>query len=282
MAEPPRKAFVIGHPIAHSRSPKIHGHWLAALGIAGSYEAIDVAPQDLPAFIGSLRARGFSGGNVTIPHKEAVFGLVDRLDAAAEAIGAVNTVWFEEDRLCGGNTDAHGFAANLDEHAPHWAANGPAVVLGAGGAARAVIHALKTKGVKDIRIVNRTLARAEALATRFGAGVTAHSAETANGLLGDAGLLVNTTSVGMTGKGGGELPVDPAFLPAHAVVTDIVYVPLATPLLAAAAARGLKTVDGLGMLLHQAVPGFERWFGVRPSVTPALRALIVADLGAAS
>lgn len=281
MAEPPKKAFVVGHPIAHSRSPKIHGYWLAAHGIAGSYEAFDVAPRDLPAFIGAMRGNGFRGGNVTIPHKEAVFALVERRDAAAEAIGAVNTLWFEDGRLSGGNSDAHGFAANLDEHAPHWAANGPAVVLGAGGAARAVIHALKTRDARDIRIVNRTLARAGELRDRFGAGVSAHPPEAVTDLLADAGLLVNTTSVGMAGEGEGELPVDPALLPGHAVVTDIVYVPLETPLLAAARACGLKTVDGLGMLLHQATPGFERWFGVRPQVTPDLHALIVADLGAA-
>lgn len=283
MAEPAKKAFVIGHPIAHSRSPKIHGHWLAVHGIAGSYEAIDVAPSDLAAFLAGLRGNGFSGGNVTLPHKEAVFSRIEHPDAAAEAIGAVNTLWFEDGRLCGGNTDAHGFAANLDDQAPHWASNGAAVVLGAGGAARAVIHALKTHGVKDIRIANRTLARAEDLRDRFGAGMSAHPLEAVPDLLGDAGLLVNTTALGMTGKGGdGAPPADPARLPANAIVTDIVYVPLETPLLAAARACGLKTVDGLGMLLHQAVPGFERWFGVRPLVTPQLRALVVADLGAAA
>jgi len=282
MAEPVKKAFVIGHPIAHSRSPKIHGHWLAAHGIAGSYEAIDVAPADLSAFLAGLRKNGFSGGNVTLPHKEAVFAGAGRRDEAAELIGAVNTLWFEDGILVGGNTDAYGFAANLDEYAPGWAADGPAVVLGAGGAARAVIHALKTRGVNDIRIANRTLARAEELRDRFGAGITAHPLEAVPELLGDTDLLVNTTSVGMAGKGKEELPADPALLPPHAVVTDIVYVPLETPLLAAARTRGLTTVDGLGMLLHQAVPGFERWFAIRPQVTPELRALIVADLGAAA
>jgi shikimate dehydrogenase len=283
MAEAARKAFVIGHPIAHSRSPMIHGHWLKTLGLDGSYQAIDVAPQDLGAFLSGLAERGFAGGNVTIPHKEAVFAAVDRRDEAAEAIGAVNTLWFEDGVLCGGNTDAYGFAANLDAHSPGWAANGPAVVLGAGGAARAVVHALKERGVTDIRIVNRTLARAESLAARFGAGISSHASGALADLLGDAGLLVNTTSLGMQGKEGGrDLPADPALLPAHALVTDIVYVPLETPLLAAARRRGLKTVDGLGMLLHQAVPGFERWFGHRPKVTPELRALIVADLGGAA
>jgi shikimate dehydrogenase len=272
------RAFVIGHPIAHSRSPKIHGHWLKALGIAGSYEAIDVAPDDLARFISSFAAQGFRGGNVTIPHKEAVFHLAGRRDAAAEEIGAVNTLWLEDGTLWGGNTDAHGFAANLDEYAPSWEKNGPAVVLGAGGAARAVIHALKVRGVRDIRIVNRTLERATELRDRFGAGVSAHAFAAATGLLADAGLLINTTALGMHGNEG--LPADPAGLPDTAIVTDIVYVPLETPLLAAARARGLKTVDGLGMLLHQAVPGFERWFGRRPTVTPDLRAKIVADLDA--
>lgn len=276
MAE--KKAFVTGHPIAHSRSPKIHGHWLAKYGIDGSYRAIDVAPADFAAFLASLGEKGFRGGNVTIPHKEAAFAGVARRDHAADEIGAVNTLWLEDGVLWGGNTDGHGFAANLDDYAPGWAANGPAVVLGAGGASRAVIHALKERGVSDIRIVNRTLARARELRDRFGAGVSAHGADAVAGLLGDAGLLVNTTALGMHGNEG--LSADPAGLPDHAVVTDIVYVPLETPLLAAARARGLKTVDGLGMLLHQAVPGFERWFGKRPEVTPELRRMIVADIEA--
>ncbi|MDX8539814.1 shikimate dehydrogenase [Mesorhizobium sp. M4B.F.Ca.ET.215.01.1.1] len=276
MAE--KRAFVTGHPIAHSRSPKIHGHWLARYGIDGSYRAIDVAPDDFAAFLNGLRDNGFQGGNVTIPHKEAAFALVERRDEAAEAIGAVNTLWFEDGKLWGGNTDAHGFAANLDDYAPGWAANGPAVVLGAGGASRAVIHALKERGVGDIRIVNRTLARAEELSHRFGAGVSAHRADAVGDLLADAGLLVNTTALGMHGNEG--LSADPAGLPDHAIVTDIVYVPLETPLLAAARGRGLWTVDGLGMLLHQAVPGFERWFGTRPEVTAELRRMIIADIEA--
>ncbi|TPM26075.1 shikimate dehydrogenase [Mesorhizobium sp. B2-3-4] len=276
MAEASRKAFVTGHPIKHSRSPMIHGHWLAEHGIDGSYQAIDVAPGDFADFLSSLRVNGYRGGNVTIPHKEAAFAKVARRDHAADEIGAVNTLWLEDGTLWGGNTDGHGFAANLDDYAPGWASNGAAVVLGAGGASRAVIHALKTRGLKDIRIVNRTLARAVELRDRFGAGVSAHEAGATAELLGDAGLLVNTTALGMLGNEG--LPADPALLPGHAVVNDIVYVPLETPLLAAARARGLKAVDGLGMLLNQAVPGFERWFGVRPKVTPELRALIVADL----
>lgn len=282
MAEPGKKAFVIGHPIAHSRSPMIHGHWLGRYGIAGSYEAIDVEPGRLPAFLAAMEENGFAGGNVTIPHKEAVFAAVARRDEAAELIGAVNTLWLEDDELAGGNTDAYGFAANLDERAPGWSGNGAALVLGAGGASRAVIHALKQRGMKDIRIVNRTVARAAELAHRFGAGVTAHGLAAVAELAADAGLLVNTTALGMHGHdapGEAPLPADPAYLPDHAVVADIVYVPLETPLLASARARGLKTVDGLGMLLHQAVPGFERWFGVRPQVTPELRSLVIADLG---
>lgn len=276
MAE--KKAFVTGHPIAHSRSPKIHGHWLEKYGIDGSYRAVDVAPDNFAAFLSTLRDNSYSGGNVTIPHKEAAFTLVDRRDEAAEAIGAVNTLWFEDGVLWGGNTDGHGFAANLDQRAPGWAENGPAVVLGAGGASRAVIHALVERGVSDIRIVNRTLARAQELAHRFGASVSAHGVEATSELLADAGLLINTTALGMHGNE--ALAADPAGLPDHAIVTDIVYVPLETPLLAAARARHLRTVDGLGMLLHQAVPGFERWFGIRPEVTAELRQMIVTDIGA--
>ncbi|OBQ94562.1 shikimate dehydrogenase [Mesorhizobium sp. AA23] len=273
-----KRAFVTGHPIAHSRSPKIHRYWLEEYGIDGSYQAIDIRPEDFAAFLKSLGENGYRGGNVTIPHKEAAFALVERRDEAAEAIGAVNTLWLEDGVLWGGNTDALGFAGNLDEHAPGWAANGPAVVLGAGGASGAVIHALKDRGLNDIRIVNRTLARAEELADRFGAGVSAHGAGAVGELLSDAGLLVNTTALGMHGNE--ILAADPAGLPGHAIVIDIVYVPLETPLLAAARARGLKTVDGLGMLLHQAVPGFERWFGKRPEVTAQLRRMIVADIEA--
>jgi shikimate dehydrogenase len=271
-----KRAFVTGHPIAHSRSPKIHGYWLRQYGIDGSYQAIDVAPADFAAFLSSLGEHGYHGGNVTIPHKEAAFAGVARRDHAAEEIGAVNTLWFEDGVLWGGNTDGYGFAANLDEHAAGWAANGPAVVLGAGGASRAVIHALKERGIRDIRIVNRTLARAEELSRHFGPGVSAHGAAAVGELLADAGLLVNTTALGMHGDA--TLSTDPGRLPDHAIVTDIVYVPLETPLLAAARARGLKTVDGLGMLLHQAVPGFERWFGRKPEVTPELRRMIVADI----
>lgn len=275
----PVRAFVCGHPIAHSRSPKIHNHWLKQYGIAGSYVPLDVLPDDAATFFSTLRNQGWAGGNVTIPHKEAAFAAVERRDEAADLIGAVNTLWFKDDLLVGGNTDALGFAANLDEYAPGWTQSGPALVLGAGGAARAVVHALKERGFRDIRIVNRTVARAVELADRFGMGISAHPPAALGELLSDAGLLVNTTALGMAGKGEPDaMAANPEMLPRHAVVTDIVYVPLETPLLAAARAIGLKTVDGLGMLLHQAVPGFERWFGTRPIVTRELRDMIVADM----
>lgn len=276
MAEPARKAFVCGHPIAHSRSPKIHGYWLETYGIDGSYEAVDVTPEAFPSFVKELRSGAYIGGNVTLPNKEAAYLLADRRDAAADEIGAANTLWVVDGLVHASNTDAYGFAANLDEYAPGWDRGRIAVVLGAGGAARAVVHALKERGFAEIRIVNRTAARAEELADRFGLRVSAHRIDACRELCGDADLLVNTTSVGMSGGGG--VPADPAWLPDRALVADIVYVPLETPLLAAAKDRGLMTVDGLGMLLHQAVPGFQRWFGARPAVTGELRAMIVRDI----
>lgn len=275
MADTPR-AFVCGHPVAHSRSPMIHGHWLKTYGIDGSYEKIDVPPAEFAAFAGSLAARGFAGGNVTIPNKEAAFALVARRDGAAQAIGAVNTLWFEGGELVGGNTDAYGFAANLDERLTGWRDAGTATVLGAGGAARAVVHALAEAGIGRVAIVNRTVARAQALAEAF-PRASARGWDGLDGLLAATDLLVNTTSLGMDGEAGAGL--DMALLPDSALVTDIVYVPLETPLLAQAARRGLRTADGLGMLLHQAVPGFERWFGTRPQVTRELRDRVVADLG---
>jgi shikimate dehydrogenase len=272
----PVEAFVCGHPIAHSRSPLIHGHWLRQYGIAGSYRAIDVSPQEFPDFLRRLPRSGLAGGNVTIPHKEAAFAGVARRDEAAELTGAVNTLWLEDGVLCGGNTDVHGFAANLDQFAPEWRKSENAVVLGAGGAARAVVYALKAAGIGEIRIVNRTRERAVELRDRFGAAITAAGLDALPEALVDADLLVNTTSLGMHGNT--ELPADPGMLPDHAIVTDIVYVPLKTPLLEAAERRALKTVDGLGMLLHQAAPAFAKWFGRMPEVTEKLRGLIVADI----
>lgn len=276
MADVAPKAFVCGHPIAHSRSPLIHGHWLKTCAIPGSYEAIDVAPRDFADFLRGLEAQGFRGGNVTIPHKEAAFATVDSYDAAAEAIGAINTVWLEDGRLLATNTDWSGFAANLDAAAPRWAKGQVAVVLGAGGSSRAILHALLSKGYRDIRVVNRTRERAQELADRFGARVSAHDWGATEELLGDCDLLVNTTSLGMAGSAGPDLDLDR--LAPGAIVTDIVYVPLTTPILAAAQSRGIETVDGLGMLLHQAVPGFARWFGWVPDVTPELRDLVIADM----
>lgn len=271
------RAFVVGWPISQSRSPLIHGHWLKALGLAGSYERLAVPPEEIETFFRGLPTSGFVGGNVTVPHKEVAFRIATEKDEVALATAAVNTLWIDGGRLCATNTDGIGFLANLDDRAAGWDANpGVAVVLGAGGGAKAIVWGLLARG-HSVRVVNRTLGRAEDIAARFGLRVTAHGFADLPKLLADARILVNTTSLGMAGKG--DLDIDLAPLPSDALVTDIVYVPLVTPLLAAAAARGLATVDGLGMLLHQAVGGFERWFGVRPTVTEELRALILSDIG---
>jgi shikimate dehydrogenase len=271
-------ACVIGWPIKHSRSPIIHRHWLAQLGIAGDYVRHAVEPENAAAFFAGFASGSFIGCNVTVPHKEVAFASVDQPDAVATALGAVNTVWLENGKLLGSNTDAEGFIANLDQRAPGFDANpGPAIVLGAGGAARAVIWALKARGFAPIHVINRTRDRAEAMADRFGSDIRPAGWEDLPRLLPGATLLVNTTSLGMEGQP--PLEIDLAAARDDLLVTDIVYIPLETPLLAAARARGLRTVDGLGMLLHQAVPGFERWFGVRPTVTPELRRLILADMG---
>jgi shikimate dehydrogenase len=276
MADDLIEAFVCGHPIAHSRSPMIHGHWLKSYGINGSYCAIDIAPADFAAFLDDLPRSGFAGGNVTIPHKEAAFAAVAFRDEAAELTGAVNTLWLEDDKIHGGNTDVYGFAANLDQYAPQWRNAERAVIVGAGGAARGVALALQQAGIGDIRIANRTPERALELKHRFGTGISALGLDALPESLADADLLVNTTSLGMHGDS--TLPANSDLLPAHAVVTDIVYVPLKTPLLAAAEQRGLKIVDGLGMLLHQAAPAFAKWFGVMPDVSVELRQLVVADI----
>ena len=274
-AQGPR-AFVIGHPVGHSRSPLIHGHWLEVHGLAGSYEKVPVAPEDLDGFVAGLKAAGFVGGNVTVPHKRRVLELADAVDEAADAIGAANTLWFDGDDLVAGNTDAFGFLASLDDEAPGWDGTpGAALVLGAGGAARAVIHGLLERGF-EVAVVNRTLMRAVDLAEGQDEGVWAYAWEEIPQLLRAANLVVNTTTLGMAGQP--PLALDLAGLKHGAIVVDIVYTPLETPLLAAARAAGHRAVGGLGMLLHQAVPGFERWFGVRPEVTPDLRALIEADV----
>ncbi len=276
-----RKAFVTGWPVEHSRSPMIHGHWLSEHGIDGSYERVARAPEDFDAFIAELADAGFAGGNVTIPHKERAFGLVDHHDETAKALGAVNTIWRDGGTLWGGNTDGYGFLANLDDRAPRWdseASGGTALVVGAGGASRAIILALQQRGFGEIVIANRTLSRAEDLAVYFGKPCRATGLDAIDDLAPDVRLVVNTTSLGMEG-GEAQLPINVDLLASDALVTDIVYTPLVTPLLAAARNRGLRTVDGLGMLLHQAVPGFEKWFGVRPEVTVGLRNLLLKDLG---
>lgn len=274
-----KSACVIGWPVEHSRSPAIHRYWLKRYRIDGAYEKEKVAPEDLARFLGALGARGYAGANVTLPHKEAALRLAAFADEAASAIGAANTLWLDgEGKLHASNTDSYGFMTNLNEAAPHW--NGgrrPVLVLGAGGAARAILHGLIAQGAASILLANRTRDRAEALAKTFGPTVRVIDwADRARALAG-CGLLVNATSLGMTGKG--DLDIDLRALPSDAVVADIVYSPLETPLLAAARARGNRVVDGLGMLLHQAVPGFERWFGVRPEVTPELKAHVAATLG---
>ncbi len=281
MIEHPRLAGVIGWPISHSRSPLIHRYWLKSFGIAGDYKAIGVPPEDIESFLRSFPETGLQGANVTIPHKEVALTACDDIDDVAREIGAVNTIWLEDGRLQGSNTDAYGFAANLNDFAPGWSAEpGTAVVLGAGGASRAIIWSLLSHGFEPVHIVNRTRQRAEELANRFGPRVRAHAWEDLASLLSLAALLVNTTSLGM--KGQDPLTLDLKLLPERAIVSDIVYVPLQTDLLCRARDLGCRTVDGLGMLLHQAVPGFEKWFGKRPVVTSALRDLILQDLGESS
>jgi shikimate dehydrogenase len=271
------KACVMGHRVAYSRSPLIHNHWLRSLGLSGVYELVDIAPEAFAKFFKNLVGHGYVGGNVTTPHKDAAFRLVDRRDAAAEAIGAVNTVWHAGGRLVGGNSDFAGFLANLDESAAGWDDRGPAVIVGAGGAARAIVYALLQRGL-DVTVANRTKAKAELLVNHFGSKVTAAALSEIERLLPQARLLANASSLGAIGQP--DLEIDPALLHPAAVVCDINYVPLETRLLRAAAQRGHRVADGLGMLMHQAVPGFEKWFGVRPRVTPQLRALLEADIRA--
>lgn len=273
----PLKAGVMGWPVDHSRSPLVHGYWLKAYGIEGSYLRLPVPPESLGQALGELNDKGFSGVNLTVPHKETSLAYLHGITAEGRQIGAVNTVFLTtEGKLLGTNTDAYGFITNLTTSAPTWRPDaGPAVVLGAGGAARAICFALENAGVSEIRVINRTLARAESLAMTLGSRLVPMPWEEAKGALRDAALLVNTTTLGM--KGQPRLDLDLSALPTTAVVNDIVYVPLETPLLAAARARGNVVVDGLGMLLYQAQPSFAGWFGVRPEVTPELRAHVLAS-----
>ena len=273
------RACVIGWPVQHSRSPLIHGYWLDSMGLRGSYGRAEVPPDDLAGFVAGFAKDGYAGGNVTLPHKSAAFALCDRSSPTAQRLRAVNTLWMEDGALCGDNTDVAGFLGALDQDAPGWDACERAVVFGAGGAARAVIHALLLRNIKRVTVLNRTVERGVELAARFGEKISVCAWAGRQEALAGCELLVNTTSLGMAGQP--PLDIDLSSLSATAVVDDIVYVPLETPLLAAARAQGLRTVGGLAMLLHQAVPGFERWFGERPEVTPALRALVEADIRAA-
>jgi shikimate dehydrogenase len=269
-------AGVIGSPIAHSRSPALHGYWLRRYGIRGHYIPMDVAQADLRSALDMLPRLGFVGLNVTIPHKETMLGLADIVTDRAALIGAVNTVIFRKDgKIFADNTDGAGFIANLRQEAPHWQPQaGPAALFGAGGAARAVIAALIEVGVPEIRIANRTRARAEALRADFGAKVHVQEWVQAAAMLDEALTVVNTTALGMVGKPDFHLPLEA--LNPQALVTDLVYTPLRTTFLQEAEAAGCTVVDGLGMLLHQAAPGFERWFGQRPDVDAATRAAVLA------
>jgi len=269
-------AAVIGSPIAHSRSPTLHGYWLKRYGIKGFYIPMDVAQADLATVLRTLPKMGFVGANVTIPHKETILQIADVISDRAALIGAANTLIFRKDgKIQADNTDGAGFIANLRQNAPHWVpSSGPAVVFGAGGAARAVIAALIEVGVPEIRLANRTRARADALRSDFGAKVHVQEWVQADAMIDGAATVVNTTSLGMTGKPDLVLPL--GSLSPQALVTDLVYTPLKTQFLIEAEERGATVVDGLGMLLHQAAPGFERWFGQRPEVDEATRAAVMA------
>ena len=269
-------AGVLGWPVAHSRSPALHGHWLRRYGIAGHYVPLPVAPEDLAEVLRCMPRMGFVGANVTIPHKEAALALADVVTDRAALIGAANTLIFRPDgRIHADNTDGYGFIANIRQHAPDWAPErGPAALIGAGGAARAVVASLLESGVPELRIANRTRIRAEQIRAEFGARVVVYDWAQAGNMLEGAATVVNATSAGMEGKPALRLPLDA--LSPGALATDLVYTPLMTPFLIEAEARGCRVVDGLGMLLHQAAPGFERWFGRRPEVDEDLRRAVLA------
>jgi shikimate dehydrogenase len=273
-----RLAGVMGWPVSHSRSPRLHGFWLRHYAIDGAYVPLSVRPEDAAAALRALKLLGFAGCNVTVPHKQAALLAMDQVDDTARRVGAVNTVIVRADgALEGRNTDGFGFMAHLQASAPDFTAKaGPAVVIGAGGAARAIVVALIDALAPEIRIVNRTRARADALVREFGPPLVAVDWSARAEALADCALLAQTTTLGMTGQPALDLPLD--LLPRGAVVDDIVYVPLETRLLAAARARGNRVVDGLGMLLHQGRPGFAAWFGRDPEVTPALAEFVAADL----
>jgi len=275
MTDGHKKVCIIAWPAGHSRSPLIHNYWINQHKLDAEYLREAVPPEALADFIKGMRVNGYVGANVTVPHKEAVLKLSEP-DERARAVGAANALWFADGRLRSTNTDVEGFLANLDAATPGWDRGlSTAVVLGAGGGARAVLFALLAREVGRIYVINRTEARAKALRKKFGARIQVAGWEETTGLLGGAGLLVNTTTLGMVGQPPLEFNLR---CPPSLVVADLVYAPLVTGLLASARARGLRTADGLGMLLHQAVRGFELWFGIRPEVTPELRALVEADL----
>ena len=272
-------AGLMGYPVMHSRSPKLHNYWLAEHGLRGVYVPLAVQPEGLVAALRALPALGFAGCNITLPHKEAAMAVMDTLDPMAKRIGAMNCVIVGEDgSLHGCNNDGYGYIESIRERYPEWRADaGPVVVLGAGGGARAVVAGLADQGAKEIRLINRTRARAERIAADYGAPVKVVDWADRAAALGDAAMLVNTTSQGMAGQPQLDLAIDA--LPVSALVSDIIYIPKETPLLAAARARGNRTVNGLGMLLNQARPAFQAWFGILPTVTPELRAMIEADIG---
>ena len=272
-----KHACVIGWPVEHSRSPLLHGYWLKKYGIDGTYTKRAVAPEAVADFLQSLRANGYVGCNVTVPHKAAAFSVADEREDSAKAVSAANTLWLSDGKLVAANTDTYGYMTNLSQQAPGWdRRDAPVSILGAGGAARAIVFGFLDAGVSEIRVFNRTRARAETLAQQFGSCIKVLDWSEREAGSRDSAVLVNTTTIGMNGAG--TLDLDLAGFDPECVVSDIVYVPLETELLRKAKSQGLRTVDGLGMLLHQGVPGFEKWFGVRPEVTDELRNLIVGDI----
>jgi shikimate dehydrogenase len=275
--ETPPLAAVVGWPIGHSRSPRVHGYWLRKYGIRGHYIPIGLRPENFEPGIRALPRLGFAGANVTLPYKETILHLASSISDRAALIGAANTISFRPDgSIHADNTDGYGFIENLVQGAPDWEPrSGPALVLGAGGAAKAVVSALLKAGVPELRLANRTRQRAQNIAELYGAKVVVVDWIAISQAASGARTIVNTTSLGMTGQPPLNLSLQHA--PSDALVTDIVYQPLVTPLLEQARARGLRTVDGLGMLLHQAVPGFQQWFGVRPEVDEALRRAVLAE-----
>jgi len=272
-----KHACVIGWPVEHSRSPLLHGYWLKKYGIDGTYTKRAVAAEAVADFLQSLRANGYVGCNVTVPHKAAAFSAADEREDSAKAVSAANTLWLSDGKLVAANTDTYGYMTNLSQQAPGWdRRDAPVSILGAGGAARAIVFGFLDAGVSEIRVFNRTRARAETVAQQFGSCVKVFDWSEREAGSRDSAVLVNTTTIGMNGVG--TLDFDLAGFDPECVVSDIVYVPLETELLRKAKSQGLRTVDGVGMLLHQGVPGFEKWFGVRPEVTDELRNLIVGDI----